>query len=200
MKVRILSAASRDLLHGKHLFHNRRQWSFGLHPGRAQKGGGFLLAEQEKVSRVPGMRKILLFMLVTLLFLPGCQTPEQKEQKERAAASIPDQTDDVSFQSFIGRLRQAVNNEDAFALAPMMTENFGYRLEPLGEGAGVFQYWDENNLWPELQLVVAETWKPLGNFMVTPPEFAANPTGYTGFRAGVVMVHGSWRFAYFVDG
>lgn len=143
-------------------------------------------------------------LLVAALLTFGCQSPEKKEEKERAAEirenTMADVSDDISFQSFVGRLRGAVRERDAHTIAPMMTSNFGYQLEPLGEGAGVFEYWDENNVWPELELILDESFKPLGQFMVAPPEFARNPMGYTGYRAGLIMVRGSWRFAYFVDG
>jgi hypothetical protein len=33
--------------------------------------------------------------------------------------------------------------------------------------------------------------------MVAPPQFAFDPE-YHGYRAGITMVNGSWRFAYFV--
>ena len=37
-------------------------------------------------------------------------------------------------------------------LASMMTPDFGYRLDPLGVRAGVFEYWDQNDIWKELSL------------------------------------------------
>src|SRR5207253_620723 len=112
--------------------------------------------------------------------------------------AMADQSGDVSFQSFIGRLRKAAAARDMQALAAMMTPDFGYRLDPPGEGEGVFQYWDENGLWKELQLVLADKFVPKGNYMVSPPQFAADAEHYTGYRAGAGMVNGSWKFAYFV--
>jgi hypothetical protein len=38
---------------------------------------------------------------------------------------------------------------------------------------------------------------PYDGFMVAPPQLAEDPD-YAGFRAGVRMVNGSWRFVYFV--
>ena len=54
----------------------------------------------------------------------------------------------------------------------MMTTNFGYRLNPVGEGDGVFKYWDQLNLWPQLEAVLQNHFVPKGNFMVAPPAFA----------------------------
>ena len=78
-----------------------------------------------------------------------------------------------------------------------MTPNFGYRLDPVGEGDGVFQYWDDELLWPQLQAVLGQHFVPKGNFMVAPPEFATDPN-FHGFRAGITSVGGTWKFAYFV--
>ena len=109
----------------------------------------------------------------------------------------------MAFQSFLGRLRQAVAAKDITAIAGMMTKNFGYHINPDREGEGVFAYWDQNDVWPELQLVVRERFVPFGDqrdgFMVAPAEFAA-ADHYTGYRAGIQLVNGSWRFAYFVNG
>jgi hypothetical protein len=140
------------------------------------------------------------------LALAGCKTTPAKENPPAAAAtpkkkpgpSIPDQNDNLAFQAFVSRLRKAVANRDFPTIAGMMTEDFGYRLEPLGEGAGVFEYWNENNVWPELELVLGEKFAPKGNYMVAPREFVFNEAEYTGYRAGIQLVNGSWRFAYFV--
>ncbi len=90
----------------------------------------------------------------------------------------------MPFQSFLSRLRQAVHAHDAETLATMMTKDFGYRLDPPGEGDGVFAYWDQNNIWPELELVLKERFIPSENYMVAPAEFALGTTSYTGYRAG----------------
>ena len=82
-----------------------------------------------------------------------------------------------------------------------MTTDFGYRIEPLGEGKGVFEYWDQNNVWPELELIVKERFVPNGEkYMVAPAEFVTNPDRYSGYRAGLRLENGSWKFAYFVTG
>ena len=48
-----------------------------------------------------------------------------------------------------------------------------------------------------------EPFVPFGDvrdgFMVAPPEFAT-ANEYTGYRAGIQLVNGSWKFAYFVNG
>ena len=93
-----------------------------------------------------------------------------------------------------------MNHHDTDALASMMTSDFGYRLDPPGEGDGVFAYWDQNNIWPELELVLKERFIPKGGYMVAPPEFIINPSAYNGYRAGVRLENGGWKFAYFVSG
>ena len=147
------------------------------------------------------------------LAICGCKTTPDNQTKKTAATTgadkpivnkLKDQSNDMAFQSFISRLRQVVAAHDVDTLAAMMTTDFGYVLEPPQEGAGVFKYWDENNLWPELQMVMKERFVPFGDeahvYMVAPAEFAANATTYTGYRAGIHLVNGSWKFAYFVNG
>ncbi len=138
-------------------------------------------------------------LLVLALVFCGvaCSTPPKKKKPDTPVGM--DQSGDVSFQSFIGRVRRAVAKRDMQELASMMTTNFGYRLEPVGEGPGVFQYWDQANLWDELRLVLGERFVPNGPYMVTPPQFATDPE-YHGYRAGFIQVNGSWKFAYFVSG
>src|SRR5438105_14904651 len=66
-------------------------------------------------------------------------------------------------------------------------------------GEVVFQYWDENNLWPELEGILSETFVKKQDYMVAPPQFADPSLNYDGYRAGVRRVNGSWKFAYFVS-
>ncbi len=54
------------------------------------------------------------------------------------------------FKRLSARLRKAVSQRDIATLKSMMTEDFGYKLDPAMSGPGVFQYWDQENLWPEL--------------------------------------------------
>lgn len=132
----------------------------------------------------------------------AAKTPDKPKTK-KIVTTMPDENGDVAFQSFISRLRQAVAAKDATVIAGMMTTNFGYHINPDKEGDGVFAYWDQNNIWPELQLVIRERFVPFGDtrdgFMVAPAEFAS-AENYTGYRAGIQLVNGSWKFAYFVNG
>ena len=145
--------------------------------------------------------------------LAGCKTtPEQAKTAKAAKTGKPkpvpttlaDQNGDQAFLSFLSRLRKVIAAHDVETLASMMTTSFGYSLEPEPNGLsgpGVFAYWDEHNLWPELQMVVNERFVPSGDkFMVAPGEFAANPETYAGYRAGVESVQGAWKFSYFVNG
>jgi hypothetical protein len=152
------------------------------------------------------MRKLLTALLLTAFVFTACQTPEQKKEKARkealkkkAKADLRE-PQDVDFQAFVGRLRKAVTNRDMATLKSMMTDDFGYKLEPPMAGPGVFQYWDQENLWPELDGILSEKFVKKGNFMVAPPQFADPSLNYDGYRIGITRVRGSWKFAYFVNG
>ena len=152
------------------------------------------------------MRKLLTALLLTAFFFTACQTPEQKKEKARkealkkkAKADLRE-PQDVDFQAFVGRLRKAVTSRDTTTLKSMMTDDFGYKLEPPMAGPGVFQYWDQENLWPELDGILSEKFVKKGNFMVAPPQFADPSLNYDGYRIGITRVRGSWKFAYFVNG
>ena len=156
------------------------------------------------VTCVPRMRMILRLLLSVLLAcsLAGCTTSPDKKKAAEAKAKAEDEealdaASDPDFLAFIGRLRQAVAQHDVDTIAPMMTQNFGYRLNPVGEGDGVFQYWDQQNIWPQLQSVLNGHFATKGNFFVTPPAFATDPN-FHGWRAGITNVNGTWKFAYFV--
>ncbi len=103
-----------------------------------------------------------------------------------------------ALQETLSTLRKAVSQRDMPVIASLMTSSFGYSLNPLREGDGVFAYWDEKGLWGELELILNEEFVPLDNFMVSPPEFAMDPENYRGYRAGLVNTPAGWRFAYFV--
>jgi ABC-type Fe3+-hydroxamate transport system substrate-binding protein len=141
----------------------------------------------------------VFLMLVLVLATAGCASTKKKDDKKKApaAADIKDQGGDVAFQSFVGLLRKAVAARDAQTLSTMMTPNFGYSLEPPGEGDGVFQFWEENNLWPEVQAVINQKFVTKGNFMVAPPEFVSDPQ-FSGYRAGITWFGNGWKFAYFI--
>ncbi len=152
------------------------------------------------------MRIIASILLVLAIGLSGCQTPSQKEKAKKAAlkkktkAELREESSDVDFQAFVGRLRKAVAAHDVNTLAGMMTPDFGYSLNPEKSGEGVFKYWDEQNLWPELDGILSEKFVKKGDFMVAPPQFADESLNYDGYRAGLRRVNGSWKFAYFVNG
>ncbi len=137
----------------------------------------------------------VLAACVVLSSVSGCAS--FKKKKKPKTPDMEDQNGDMNFESFQNRLRKAVSRHDVATLSQMMTPNFGFSWEPGGEGAGVFEYWDRNNLWPELNLVLKEKFVPSGNFMVAPKEVTYD-TNYRGYRAGLQRVNGSWRFAYFV--
>ena len=154
------------------------------------------------------MRIIASILLVLVIGLSGCQTPSQKEKekekkaalKRKAKAELREESSEVDFQAFVGRLRKAVAAHDVNTLASMMTPDFGYSLNPEKSGEGVFKYWDEQNLWPELDGILSEKFVKKGDFMVAPPQFADESLNYDGYRAGLRRVNGSWKFAYFVNG
>ncbi len=152
------------------------------------------------------MRILITALLLSVFVFAGCQTPEQKEKKLKEAALKKKtkadlrESGDVDFQAFVGRLRKAAANRDIATLKSMMSDDFGYKLDPAMAGPGVFQYWDQENLWPELDGILAEKFVKKGNFLVAPPQFADPSLNYDGYRAGITRVKGSWKFAYFVNG
>ena len=169
------------------------------------------------------MRTLLTSLLAVAFIFSACQNPDKEKAKnktlsKKASAKLRE-SEDVDFQAFVGRLRKAVTSRDHATLKSMMTEDFGYKLkegspasekdwqgfEPGNGGPGVFQYWDQENLWPELDGILAEKFvkkKVAGGseFLVAPPQFADASLNYDGYRAGVTRIKGSWKFAYFVNG
>jgi len=145
-----------------------------------------------------------LLVVFTVTFLVGCPKSEPKPGKAKgrnpAEAQKPtkDESGDAAFQAFLGRLRKAVATRDVPTLASMMAPDFGYRWDDAPQGETPFAYWDSKNLWGELAALMKEKWVPHNGFMVVPAQFAANEE-YRGYRAGLTMVNGSWRFAYFVS-
>lgn len=140
---------------------------------------------------------IVLALAFSLCSCAGAMKKREAKEKKTEQRAKADASNDVSFQAFVGRLRKAVAARDMQSIASMMTTNFGYRLDPPGEGEGVFQHWDQNGLWSELELVLREKFAPKDGFMVAPPQFAKDEN-YHGYRAGIANVNGSWKFAYFV--
>jgi hypothetical protein len=153
------------------------------------------------------MRILLTCLLAFAFAFTGCQTPQQKKEKlkqaalkKKAKANLREEGTDVDFQAFLGRLRKAIAKRDVETLKSMMTDDFGYKLDPPMGGPGVFQYWEQENLWPELDGILSERFVKKGVFMVAPPQFADPSLNYDGYRIGITRVRGSWKFAYFVNG
>ena len=144
-----------------------------------------------------------LLAVITLAACPGLENNTGKKKakgpNETDKPPIPtkDQSGDVTFQSFVGRLRTAVERRDLPTLSQMMSQNFGYRWDAAPTDENVFQLWDRQNLWGELAGLLREKWVPYDGFMVVPPQLALDGN-YGGYRAGVKMVNGSWQFSYFV--
>ncbi len=154
------------------------------------------------------MKSLLSILLVIVVGLTGCKSAT-KRKKDTAAAKTKkepaaEESSDVDLQAFIGRLRKAVQAHDVESVAGMMTTDFAFVMGAAPEqdrkGEGVFQYWDENGLWPELEGILSEKFVKKGDFMVAPPQFANTSVDYDGYRAGLRRVNGSWKFAYFVNG
>jgi hypothetical protein len=155
------------------------------------------------------MRIFAYLLLALAVALGGCKSPAKADKAKKAAltktkANLREDSD-VDFQAFIGRLRKAVEAHDVNALAQMMTSDFGYSLRPEKSGEGVFKYWDDQNLWPELNGILTEKFVQKKNsdgrlFMVAPPQFADESLNYDGYRVGITRVNGSWKFTYFVNG
>ena len=155
------------------------------------------------------MRIIVCLALALFVALSSCKSPVKKEKDKEAAQAKKDQQTtevnaDVDFQSFITRLRKAVEARDLNTIASMMTTDFAFVMGSSSEGdrkgEGVFQYWEENGLWPELDGILTEKFVKKEEFMVSPPQFANPAVEYEGYRAGIRRVNGSWKFAYFVNG
>ena len=137
--------------------------------------------------------------LALALALSGCATEADKKKKEAAKKPEPLQkhAEDPAFLAFLGRLRTAVATKDQAALTSMMTADFGYRWDTPPVGDNVFTYWDLNESWPVLGKLLREKFVANGHYMVAPAAVVTEP-GYHGFRAGMRMLNGSWKFAYFV--
>lgn len=153
------------------------------------------------------MRILLVVFLALAFSVGGCQTSAKKKEKlkqaelkKKAKADLREENTDVDFQAFVGRLRKAISKRDIETLKSMMTDDFGYKLDPPMSGPGVFQYWEQENLWPELDGILSERFVKKGAFMVSPPQFADPSLNYDGYRIGITRIRGSWKFAYFVNG
>jgi hypothetical protein len=155
------------------------------------------------------MRRFGCLLLVLVVAITGCKSAAKRNQKPATAqakkdAQTTEANADMDFQAFLSRLRKAVQTHDMNTLASMMTSDFAYVMGSSSDqdrkGEGVFKYWDDNGLWPELEGIVTEKFTKKEDFMVAPPQFANPAVAYDGYRAGIRRVNGSWKFAYFVNG
>jgi hypothetical protein len=161
-------------------------------------------------TKNPGMKKTAFLFLVGALAFGGCDLFKSKKQDKkpavdkRAKADLREENNEVDFQAFVSRLKQAVSAHDVNTIAGMMTEDFGYVVGKTPaedrKGEGVFKYWDENNLWPELEGILTEKFAKKGDYWVAPPQWADPTLNYDGYRVGIRRVKGSWKFVYFVNG
>ena len=138
----------------------------------------------------------VLLPLVLGFALSSCQAPYKKKDEEDKKP-FKDQAGDQGFQSFLGRLRNAVAKKDHAMLNSLMAPDFGYRWDNPPPGETPFIYWDQHNTWPELATVLRADFVPHERYMVAPPAVVNDPT-YRGYRAGMRIVGGSWKFGYFV--
>ena len=144
------------------------------------------------------------FACLTLTFvLAGCAAEKEKQKKKDIAEKKQEQSqkvaEDPAFLAFLGRLRIAVANKDQAAITAMMTADFGYRWDTAPVGDDVFTYWDLNESWPILSKLLRDKFVLHNGYMVAPAEVSTDPS-FHGFRAGMRMLNGSWKFAYFVPG
>ena len=140
------------------------------------------------------LRPLLLLLLV--LAVAACQAPYKKKD-EADKQPFKDQSGDQGFQAFLGRLRQAVARKDHTMLMSMLAPDFGYRWDTPPVGETPFIYWDQHDLWGDLSTTLREPFVPYERYMVAPPA-AVNDANYKGYRVGLRIVGGSWKFGYFV--
>ena len=151
--------------------------------------------------------RLLLCATVIALGLSGCAHPDKKKpdapaKKKKPApedVAMKDVGNDVAFQAFVGHLRAAVLRKDRSEISAMLTPDFGYRFDAHPPEETPFDYWDQHGLWPELDSVLSQKFQPNGGYMVSPPKFVTDDQ-YRGARAGIRLVNGSWKLAYFVTG
>jgi hypothetical protein len=156
------------------------------------------------------MKRFALLFLIPVIALSGCKMFGSDKEKKDAATKpkikpeLREENGEQYFQAFLIRLRKAVSAHDAPTIAGMMADDFLYYLGPTEsqdkKGDGVFKYWDENGLWTELDGILTEKFAKKDEIWVAPPQWADSSLNYTGYRAGVTRVKGSWKFIYFVTG
>ena len=154
---------------------------------------------------------ICLLLLATLALTACPTTDPKKDAAKKAARTAQEHGEETERAADEERDAPAPVEQlgmvvyiDVDTVASMMTPDFAYVLgaTPAEDrmGAGVFQYWDENGLWVELDGILSERFVQKEAFMVAPPQFADPTAEYTGYRAGIRRVNGSWKFVYFVNG
>ena len=156
------------------------------------------------------MKKIASLLLISAMAFAGCKTFGNDKNKKDAAAKgkakqeLKEENADVDFQAFVSRLKKAVAAHDATTVASMMVEDFIYVVGATDaedrKGEGVFKYWDDNGLWAELDGILSERFAKKDDVWVAPPQWADPALNYSGYRAGISRVKGSWKFVYFVNG
>lgn len=138
----------------------------------------------------------ILLCILSALALGGCEAPYKKAD-DAEKRPLKYQAKDQNFQAFLGRLRTAVGKRDRAVMASMMASDFGYRWDEAPPGETPFDYWDQQDLWDELAKILRARFEPNDLYLVAPPEVVTDPK-YAGWRVGMRIVGGSWRFAYFV--
>src|SRR3982751_6134682 len=152
-------------------------------------------------STMKTTRMLQCITLLAVLAFTACPTTNPKKDSKKPAktaeAAKLKVNSDMDFQAFLSRLRKAVKAHDVNTIASMMTTDFAYVLGATPaedrQGPGVFQYWDENGLWVELDGILSERFVPKEGYMVAPPQFADPAAEYTGYRAGIRRESGSWK-------
>lgn len=102
--------------------------------------------------------------------------------------------------SFLQRLRRAVQEQDRKALRELMAEGFSFSFGHQPDRDAALGYWDEHDLWPELDRIVNGDWVPyIEGCMATPAEFVYSGEYYD-YRAGACLNDRRWELIFFVAG
>ena len=144
----------------------------------------------------------LIACALALLSFASCEAfkhPPYKKKDDEEKQPMKDQGKDQNFQAFLGRLRIAVAKRDKQMIASLMAPDFGYRWDDGPPGETPFMYWDQRQLWGELNTLLHQSFVVSDMYMVAPPQVVSDPT-YSGYRIGARTIRGSWRLAYFVSG
>ncbi len=128
----------------------------------------------------------------------GCAFTARKSEATSESLPKPPPGKDTSIQALLERLRVAVRKRDGAALAAEMTADFGYRWDALPQGEDFFSYWNEKQLWGELERLLGGRLVAKENYLVGPPEFVMD-SSYRGPRVGFRVEEQRWKFAYFLE-